>query len=334
MKMPLSAFALMAVAPLGAVEIRLQVLDDAKRPLPGVAIEAAFGNTGPRDDVTIRRVTDQDGRFVAQGTAVYRMHVKARLAGHYDVDCLDLDKTKDHDLTVIMREIRRPIPLYADMCRLVAHDRNNPPPIPFVEGTYAYDLEVGELLPPHGRGRVADVQVYSRVWFLGWRLSEEKLKEEAAWMRRAGLPEGGLRLQYGRWRSEQVVTFPGKDAGFVQLSPPDFQPCSGLKHPHEAPLEGYQPEMRGGAETDIPTGYSSSRPTNGYFLRLRVKHDAQGRIVSAHYAKIFGVIAYNQSGGVLFPYIFNPTPNDRNLEFELGQNLFKGKKQLLFDPYR
>ncbi len=334
MKMPLCVFALLAVAPLGAVEVRLQVLDDAKRPLPGVAIEAAFGNTGRRDDVTIRRLTDQDGRFLARGTAVYRLSVTARLAGHYDIECLDLDKTKDHDLTVVMRRIVRPIPLYSDTCRLAAHHRDNPPPIPYVEGTFSYDFEVGEMLPPYGRGRIADVQVHSRAWLLGWTVSEEKLQEQEAWGRRAGLREGLVRYQLGRWKSEQVLTFPGKDAGFVQVNPPDFQPCSGLKHPHEAPLEGYQPEMRGGADSDNPTDYNLGRPTSGYFLRLRVKHDAQGRIVSAHYAKIFGVIAYSVSGGVVFPYVFNPTPNDRNLEFDVRENLFKEKKPFAFGPFR
>lgn len=334
MKTPLILLALLAFLPLGAVEIRVQVLDDAKRPLPGVAIEAAFGNTGPRDDVTIQRVTDQNGRFVAQGTAVYRMHVKARLAGHYDIDCLDLDKTKDHDLTVIMRRIIRPIPLYADLCQLIEYDSRNPAPIPYAEGTYAYDLEVGELLPPLGRGRVADVQVHSRSWFLGWTLPEEQIKELEAWARQANLGEGAVRTQWGRWRCEQVLTFPGKDAGFVQVNPPDFQPCSGLKHPHEAPLEGYRPEMRGQGATDVPNGYDPSRPTTGYFLRLRVKHDAEGRIVSANYAKIIGMIGFVPKGGVVFHYRYNPTPNDRNLEFELGQNLFKGKKTLLHDYFR
>jgi hypothetical protein len=334
MKTPLFALALLAAGSVGGVEIRLQVLDEAKRPLPAVSILAGFGNARPRDDVMIQRVTDKDGRIVVQGTAIYRMFVKAQLAGHYDVECLDLDIKRDHDLTVIMRRIIRPIPLYVDTCTMKSADFDEALVDSYVERTLEYDFEMGALLPPHGQGRIADVRVHSRAWFVGWTLDEEKLKVEEENFRRIGRPLRMLRQFYGRWRSEQVITFPGKDAGFVRVTPPDFQRFSGLMLPHEAPVEGYQPELRGQASYDGPWQEEWNRPASGYFLRTRVKHDAEGRIVSAHYGKVVGPFVFEPSGTLTFRYHFNPTPNDRNLEFDPVKNLFDAKKRGAQAPYR
>jgi hypothetical protein len=50
--------------------------------------------------------------------------------------------------------------------------------------------------------------------------------------------------------------------------------------------------------------------------------DDKGDIVSANYAKLVGDIDLHAVRGVSFTYYFNPTPNDRNLEFNPGRNLF------------
>jgi len=60
----------------------------------------------------------------------------------------------------------------------------------------------------------------------------------------------------------------------------------------------------------------------GFFLRTRVKLDAQGNIISAHYTKIMGDIRLAAQGSLHFTYYFNPTANDRNLEFDPSKNLF------------
>ncbi len=47
--------------------------------------------------------------------------------------------------------------------------------------------------------------------------------------------------------------------------------------------------------------------------------DERGNIVSAHYGKIYGDF-------MQFSYYLNPTPNDRNVEFDPKQNLLKNLK--------
>ena len=60
-------------------------------------------------------------------------------------------------------------------------------------------------------------------------------------------------------------------------------------------------------------------------IRSRVKCDEKGNIISANYSKILGPAGL--AGLVNFKEsVFNPRPNDTNLEFDPARNLYKGKK--------
>jgi hypothetical protein len=54
-----------------------------------------------------------------------------------------------------------------------------------------------------------------------------------------------------------------------------------------------------------------------HFFWVRTVKDHEGNIVSAHYGKIYGDF-------MQFTYYLNPTPNDRNIEFDPKQNLLQG----------
>lgn len=58
-------------------------------------------------------------------------------------------------------------------------------------------------------------------------------------------------------------------------------------------------------------------------FRGRAEMDPQGKIVNARYGKIYGPFKFAQGPKKLvdFTYYFNPTPNDRNLEFDGEHNL-------------
>jgi hypothetical protein len=57
-----------------------------------------------------------------------------------------------------------------------------------------------------------------------------------------------------------------------------------------------------------------------------VKLDEKGEIVSANYAKLTSDLQFDPRGRIEFTYVFNPTPNDRNLEFDPHANRFKNLK--------
>jgi hypothetical protein len=58
---------------------------------------------------------------------------------------------------------------------------------------------------------------------------------------------------------------------------------------------------------------------HNYYFRVRTKLDENGNVVSARYGKIYGDF-------MQFSYYLNPTPNDRNVEFDPKQNLITSLK--------
>ena len=83
-------------------------------------------------------------------------------------------------------------------------------------------------------------------------------------------------------------------------------------------------------EYDSSRGVSGSPvfQSNEYIaFKSRIKRDADGSIIGAHYGKFYSGIEFmrglGEYVGVGFLYYFNPTPNDRNLEFDGKNNLFK-----------
>src|SRR5204863_9024831 len=68
-----------------------------------------------------------------------------------------------------------------------------------------------------------------------------------------------------------------------------------------------------------PTIATYDPQKHGYFFRIRTSVHASGKIVSANYGKIYGDF-------MDFTYYLNPTPNDRNIEFDPKRNLFTNLK--------
>jgi hypothetical protein len=117
-----------------------------------------------------------------------------------------------------------------------------------------------------------------------------------------------------------VVSFPNQGDGIKDFTVPDEEKGSGLRSAHEAPSDGYLVEW---IQRDI------RRPTNSkmtdrdehrsYYFRVRTVLDEHGNVKSALYGKIYGDF-------MQFRYYLNPTPNDRNVEFDPKHNLFKGER--------
>jgi hypothetical protein len=74
---------------------------------------------------------------------------------------------------------------------------------------------------------------------------------------------------------------------------------------HEAPIGGYQPQYD---QKQMPN------PDRIYYFRVRTVVDSNGNIQSALYGKIYGDF-------MQFKYYLNPTPNDRNIEFDTKHNM-------------
>jgi hypothetical protein len=198
-----------------------------------------------------------------------------------------------------MWNVQNPIPL---MAKKVTRDWVSPVQLPAFGRPVGYDFEVGDWVAPYGRGRVGDLlfQLDGQTTNLG------------------GEYDTTLRIEFSH----------AKD-GFILIKPIEG---SELKMPYLAPTDGYrsnlirrQSRIKDGIK-EFPVRdkiIEDKCAEDYYFFRVRTIVDEDGNIVSANYAKVQRGFEWFVSGEIKFQYHFNPTPNDRNLEFDPKRNLLK-----------
>lgn len=210
-------------------------------------------------------------------------------------------------IKAIIKPIRNPIPMYArsNMGQMSGYVR-----IPELNKDYGYDLMIGQALPPFGKGMFADF--YFRV--------------EGIY---ADRKSNDLKL---------TIRFLNQNDGVVEFSTPQRM---GMREPqmygshliseYLAPEAGYFAETTRICKT---TDEGKVRNTNvdqtkNFYFRTRTKTLPDGRIISANYGKIYGDFDFSSGNidkgffanfGIVVSY-FNPTPNDRNVEFDTKRNL-------------
>jgi hypothetical protein len=214
-------------------------------------------------------------------------------------------------INALLKPIKNPIPMVA---------RNETGlEIKEFDKEYQFDFEVGELLPPHGKGIHPDIRVIMK----------------------------GTRVDNGPNEFEDIdyqasIRFSNPLDGFIEFAvqPKDSAVGSSFISDYLAPDAGYLPTLERkavwGKARSLPGywEYLNSTERKAYYFRVRTQTDATGKIISAHYGKILGplkllpvlknhaafkkAIKANLSISELY---FNPTPNDRNVEFDTKRNL-------------
>lgn len=114
-----------------------------------------------------------------------------------------------------------------------------------------------------------------------------------------------------------TVSFPNSGDGIQEFRVPHTRfprQGSALRSSQQAPAAGYQPQW-------VLPKVSQRDEERNYYFRVRTVLDERGNVKSALYGKIYGDF-------MQFRYFLNPTPNDRNVEFDPKQNLFKSFKPL------
>jgi hypothetical protein len=85
-------------------------------------------------------------------------------------------------------------------------------------------------------------------------------------------------------------------------------------------------QVEGGRDTIV----SDTKEGIGYVFRVRSVTNEMGIVTNAYFGKFSSDIEYggaSAKGSYLkFTYYLNPTPNDRNLEFDPKRNLFTDLK--------
>lgn len=320
------------------VEVELKLKDDSGKVVAGVDSLISYIGVVPNTGKTFRLTSDATGTVRAKFSLNGHIKVKTSKEGYYSVvwprvvtkgtwDGSDLLREQ-----ITLREVKKPIALNAKNVELSA---------PAFDQWIGFDFQKGDWVRPWGTGVVNDLDFYFTRRFDGFRMAQEKFRIPI----NSDVPEEELQLTYGKWSGELKLRVPVEKGGiyrekeryqaFAKQSPSvEYvrEKHWEMRLPHLAPEQGYQEEPLIWNKSYPAASPPNEDPLVGYFLRTRVKLDTGGEIISANYAKIMtsdakyhgSDIYFDPRGKVSFTYYFNPTSNDRNLEFNPEKNLFQG----------
>jgi hypothetical protein len=132
-----------------------------------------------------------------------------------------------------------------------------------------------------------------------------------------------------------VISVPGNGNGLVRI--PESEVCedSWLKLPRYAPEKGYdltRVVYTMGNQQGSGEQRTGSLNAHSLFVRVRTEMGKDGRIEKSLFGKLAGPIEYSVhntvSLGLRLSHYLNPTPNDRNMEFDIRHNLLKNLSRL------
>jgi hypothetical protein len=290
-------------------KVTVQVFDEAGKPFPNADVQIGFDDPKTRLAVYSKGKTDMHGLFTAEGVCDGMMGGSIKKDGYYDSGFpFKITGEKDGKwlpwnpiCKTTLRPIGKPVALYAKTVHLE---------IPELDKPCGFDLVTSDWVAPYGKGKEQD---------LIFKLIQDY----------HGIQNYDLRGE---------LTFNNPLDGVQESSIPDIGKYSEFKWERQAPENGYnqKQELRnawfpdGSGKKPIQSFKTQDIVINwdGYFFRVRTM-EQDGKIVSAHYGKILGgVMVYpgRKTGKpkIDFTYYFNPTSNDRNLEWDTKKNLFSG----------
>lgn len=246
-------------------------------------------------------LTDTTGCFTACEKTVSSIGYVVQCQGYYRSDqfCrMRLDRKGNplpfsSPIGVVLRKKENPIAMFAKRYLTIK--------IPVPNTALGYDLLTGDWIAPYGKGKEAD---------LLFTVERSVTNDQRAYV---------FTLAMAR-----------KNDGFVPIPVKDTYPLSELRFPRCAPDADYSMKNIIIGYDDVAKSNTCSVATQNAFIRVRTELDEQGRVKKALYGKLVG-----PSGGVLhvpyrkdrnftmdFTHYVNPTPNDRNVEFNTASNLF------------
>ena len=276
------------------MDITLKVIDvTTQQP-----IEDAHARTDQQIYRERKYFTDENGLATIKCYKALRILTSARkegyygTLGHHEIGSWVDPYVESKVYEIALKPIRNPIAMYAKHRGPLSGYFK----IPENDIEIGYDLEKGDWVKPFGNGVVGDLLLThkgDRKWS-----GPKHYKENYRYK---------ISIRFSNEKDSLIPFMSERLAGLLV--------GGRLASDYEAPEKGYQPfwvqELNGGKNVATQT---NKDPNRNYYFRVRTILDEDGNIVSAHYGKIYGD----------FPNIihyFNPTPNDRNVEFDPDRNL-------------
>ncbi|MFA6173961.1 MAG: hypothetical protein WC701_09800 [Kiritimatiellales bacterium] len=199
-------------------------------------------------------------------------------------------------VNLVIKKVLNPIPMYAKRLR------NLHPPfqIPEYDKAIGFDLMKGDWVAPYGKGEIEDF-IFKMDCKFGDGMTSDR---------------------YQMYDASLTLHFSNDDDG---IQPFYVHPMrsSTLRLPRFAPESGYASNWIKTAYVHKDESHFENREDENYLFRVRTKRDKGGNITNALYGKISGALSFDYEKHISFTFYLNPTPNDRNLEFDPKQNLLK-----------
>ena len=302
------------------INLSVRVTDMNNLPVNGAKVIADFQGYLKKHQVTVTEATNADGIAIITGCSKAgpvntTINITVNGEGYYysTVEAIS-GKNLKHDVHVMLRKRVNPAALYVKRVSIG---------VPIDEGWVAFDFEKGDLVKPYGEGKVSDLF-----------LKTKSVRTE---------DNGSIPIDSDA--GKLLIKFPSEHDGII-FQDAGYNIKSDMVMPHEAPADGYQ-----GIYTREEAAYfdANRRKDCGVFMRVRSVSNEKGELKTANYAKLNEDLRFDPResgwhvndegkpktfGNVSFTYYFNPTPDDRNLEFDPERNLFKDLKadQRVYKP--
>ena len=281
-------FATPAIASEGMVTLKW--IDEEGQPLSGIQVQAGF-----EGDATQQMKTDTNGLCVLNGkTYCAEVAYCAKPDGFYYSQGRYKFRGGIKDgknqpwnpvVTTAVRKIISPIPMSAKKVRAV---------IPVLDEFVGYDLMEADWIAPYGKGKIGDIIFRMKKRYVSIQDFDSSLD----------------------------LALTNAVDGVQETSLNEFQ-VSDFRLLRFAPSDGYAITNLNVSESS--TNYFHPDENQAFYFRVRTVTNESGRITSALYGKIRSYIGFDvrrdKTGVVNFTYYLNPTPNDRNLEFDPKRNL-------------
>ena len=318
--LPLLGLCLGFIELLG-VDYSVLALDEDRQPIVAASVEAVFSRINdPRTSSlrTFEGKTSADGTFRWEsGEDMCLIRLRVHKSGHFEADAdhrhgLGIVPSIQEQVITLPRENLGIGLCYKDV--LLRADSGTLPSKTWV----GFDFALGEAVPPWGNGQTADVKIWNEGEQVGWTQEAETIETFRKDPELARLSEAKFTDLYGWFKGVTRIRCDDQGAGVVRSQ--HFWPYSPLKMPPVAPLENVAASMELPYST-LP--YPAARDDYvGFYLRVRPKLGPDGKVISAHYAKIQGPIRSGY-GWVAFRYYYNLVADDRRLVMDLEKNLLK-----------
>ena len=276
----------------------VQVVDDAKIPIGGVKIEARFAPAFNVSGEIKSFITNTNGVAEVCGRTGGSVAIRATQDGYYgsedEIGYIALgqgvkgNKWQPWNMirTIILRPIKKPFAIKIPVEGWRIADATNQ--------WIGFDLEKYDFIKPHGKGVVADMDI--KVNWDGHR-----------WPKSTGM--------------DVSIHFPQKHAGGYyqdRLMSSDFKDSYSAQTnaAYTKEFRFYEYPVRNSRGEIIRFDKKVFDKTKVLVVRSRCVIDEDGRLKEARYSQISNFRFSCEAAGVciMFQPIYNPTPNDTNLE--------------------